>query len=93
MIISFADKPTKALWDGRRPPELPPKILQTAHRKLSQINQSATLDELRIPPGKRLEALVGSRAGQHSIRINDQYRVCFRWEGENAYDVEITDYH
>jgi toxin HigB-1 len=93
MIISFADKPTKALWDGRKPPELPPKILKTAHRKLSQINQSATLDDLRIPPGNRLEALVGNRAGQHSIRINDQYRVCFRWEGENAYDVEITDYH
>jgi toxin HigB-1 len=93
MILTFADKPTKTLWDGKKPPELPPKILKTAHRKLSQINQSATLNDLRIPPGNRLEALLGDRAGQYSIRINDQYRVCFRWKGENAYDVEIADYH
>ncbi|MBI4626538.1 MAG: type II toxin-antitoxin system RelE/ParE family toxin [Verrucomicrobia bacterium] len=93
MIISFADKPTEALWLGRRPPELPPPILKTAHRKLSQINQSATLDDLRVPPGNRLEALTGDRAGQHSIRVNDQWRICFKWNASNAQDVEITDYH
>jgi toxin HigB-1 len=62
-------------------------------RKLEQIDAAARLDDLRIPPGNRLEALSGNRKGQHSIRVNDQYRLCFRWEGEDAYDVEITDYH
>jgi len=93
MILSFADKPTEELWKGNKPPELPPGILKTAHRKLSQIDQSTTLDDLRIPPGNRLEPLKRKRAGQHSIRVNDQYRVCFRWVGANAHDVEITDYH
>jgi toxin HigB-1 len=93
VIVSFADKPTEALWRGRRPPELPAAIHQTALRKLTQLEASTSLDHLRIPPGNRLEALKGDRAGQHSIRVNDQYRVCFRWEGRNAYEVEITDYH
>jgi toxin HigB-1 len=93
VIQSFADKPTEMLWLGRRPSELPPSIHKTALRKLTQLEASSTLNELRLPPGNRLEALKGNRAGQHSIRVNDQYRVCFRWDGQNAHDVEITDYH
>ena len=93
MIQSFADKPTEALWLGRRPPELPPSILKAALRKLTQLEAASTLDELRFPPGNRLEALRGDRAGRHSIRVNDQYRVCFRWTRQGATDVEITDYH
>jgi proteic killer suppression protein len=93
VIQSFADKPTEKLWLGRRPSELPPSIHKTALRKLTQLEASLTLNELRFPPGNRLEALKGDRAGQHSIRVNDQYRVCFRWDGQNAHDVEITDYH
>lgn len=93
MIVSFANKPTEALWRGRRPPELAPAIHKIALRKLTQLEASTALDHLRIPPGNRLEALKGDRAGQYSIRVNDQYRVCFRWAGQNAYDVEITDYH
>jgi proteic killer suppression protein len=93
VIQSFADKPTEMLWLGRRPSELPPSIHKTALRKLTQLEASSTLNELRLPPGNRLEALKGDRAGQHSIRVNDQYRVCFSWDGQNAHDVEITDYH
>ena len=93
MIQSFADKPTEAIWLGRRPPELPPSIHKVALRKLTQLEAVSKLDELRIPPGNHLEALKRGRLGQHSIRINDQYRICFRWDGNNAHDVEITDYH
>ena len=93
VIVSFADKPTAALWRGHRPPELPPTIHKVALRKLTQLEASTSLDHLRIPPGNRLEALKRDRAGQHRIRINDQYRVCFRWAGQNAHEVEITDYH
>jgi proteic killer suppression protein len=93
VIQSFADKPTEALWLGRRPPELPPSIHRAALRKLTQLEAASKLDELRIPPGNHLEALKRDRSGQHSIRVNDQYRVCFRWDGNNAHDVEITDYH
>jgi toxin HigB-1 len=93
VIQSFANKPTEALWLGRRPPELPPSILKAALRKLAQLDAASSLDEIRFPPGNRLEALKGSRSGFHSIRVNDQYRVCFRWTGQNAEDVEITDYH
>lgn len=93
MIQSFADKPTEALWLGSRPPELPPSIHKVALRKLTQLEAASTLDELRFPPGNRLEALKGDRKGRHSIRVNDQYRVCFRWIAPNSHDVEITDYH
>lgn len=93
MIQSFANKPTQALWLGRKPPELPPTILKIALRKLTQLEAASNLGELRFPPGNRLEALKGARAGRHSIRVNDQYRVCFRWDGQNAHEVEITDYH
>jgi toxin HigB-1 len=93
MIQSFADKPTEALWLGRRPPELPPSIHKAALRKLTQLEAVSKLEELRIPPGNHREALKRDRSGQHSIRVNDQYRVCFRWDGSNAHEVEITDYH
>jgi proteic killer suppression protein len=93
VILSFADKPTESLWLGRPPPELPPAIHKTALRKLTQLEAATFLSELRIPPGNRLEALKGNRKGQYSIRVNDQYRVCFRWDGQNASAVEITDYH
>jgi proteic killer suppression protein len=93
VILSFADKRTQALWLGQRPPQLPSTILKSALRKLTQLEASSSLEHLRMPPGNRLEALKGRRAGQHSIRINDQYRVCFRWDGQNAREVEITDYH
>ena len=93
VIQSFADKPTEALWLGRRPPELPATILKTALRKLTQLEAASALDDLRLPPGNHLEPLKGDRIGQHSIRVNDQYRVCFRWDAQSAYDVEITDYH
>lgn len=93
MIQSFADKPTETLWLGHRPPKLPPSIHKVALRKLTQLEASSSLGELRFPPGNHLEALKGNRAGQHSIRVNDQYRVCFRWDGQNAHEVEITDYH
>ena len=93
MIQSFADKPTENLWLGPRPPELPPSIHKVALRKLTQLGAISNLDELRIPPPNHLEALKRDRIGQHSIRVNDKYRVCFRWDGSNAHDVEITDYH
>ena len=93
VIVSFAHKPTAALWRGLKPPELPPAIHKTALRKLTQLAIATTLDDLRVPPGNRLEPLVRDRAGQHSIRINDQYRICFRWVGSNAHQVEIVDYH
>lgn len=93
MIQSFSGKPTEALWLGKRPPELPPSILKNALRKLTQLEAASSINELRFPPGNRLEALRGDRAGQHSIRINDQFRVCFRWEDNHAHDVEMTDHH
>ncbi|MNY70630.1 Toxin HigB-1 [compost metagenome] len=73
--------------------KLPQDMQRVALRKLRQLMAAATLDDLRIPPGNRLEALAGDRAGQHSIRINDQWRICFRWVDGNAHDVEIVDYH
>jgi len=83
---------TKALFEGRRVKRWV-NIERAALRKLEQLEVSARLDDLRVPPGNRLEALAGDRAGQQSIRINDQYRVCFRWHEGNASDVEIVDYH
>jgi toxin HigB-1 len=97
VIRSFADGATEDLFDGidsrgvRR--ALPRALWATARRKLTQLNRVRGLAELNIPPGNRLQRLRGDRAGQYSIRINDQYRVCFRWEDEYADDVEITDYH
>jgi proteic killer suppression protein len=93
MIQSFADKPTAAIFAGLRVRKLPGEIQDTARRKLKQIDAAGALDSLRIPPGNRLEALKGDRTGQHSVRINDQWRICFRWHDGQAFDVEIVDYH
>lgn len=93
MIASFACRRTERLWRRERAHGLPPQIERVALRKLVQLDRSRSLDDLRVPPGNRLERLRGTRIGQHSIRINDQRRVCFRWEGEDAHDVEIRDYH
>ncbi|EAU39806.1 Plasmid maintenance system killer [Fulvimarina pelagi HTCC2506] len=93
MIVSFRDKQTEAIASGRAGRKLPGDIQRTALKKLRQLDAAAGLDDLRIPPGNRLEALQGNRAGQHSVRINDQWRICFRWDAGNAYDVEIVDYH
>ena len=80
------------LFDGQRVPRWA-NIERAALRKLSQLDWSLLLTDLKVPPGNRLEALKGDRKGQHSIRINDQWRICFRWEGGDAFDVEIVDYH
>ena len=97
MIHSFADEGTEDVFNGRRSKAArktcPEQILRVAVRKLDQLNAVTRLDELRVPPGNRLEALDGDREGQHSIRINDQYRVCFTWTDDGAAEVEITDYH
>ena len=93
MIRGFADPETERIWSGLRSRKLPPDIQQAALRKLRLINQARLLSDLRAPPGNRLEALKGDRAGQHSIRINDQWRICFTWESGDALNVEIVDYH
>ena len=93
MIRSFADREAEKIWRGERSRRLPADIQQTARRKLRMLNAAAGLDDLRIPPANRLEALKGERNGQYSIRINDQWRICFRWNDGAASDVEIVDYH
>lgn len=92
MIVSFADKDTADLFAGKRAKRFV-NFAAVAERKLQQIDSAATLDALRSPPGNRLEALTGNRRGQHSIRINDQFRVCFVWAEDGVRDVEIVDYH
>ena len=93
MIVSFADHQTERFWQRQRAHGLPPQIERVALRKLTQLHRSRELRDLRLPPGNRLEVLKGNRAGQYSIGVNDQWRVCFRWRGEDAHDVEIVDYH
>ena len=93
MIKSFADRDTERLFHGQRPQGLPNDIWRRAARKLLIINAAEELTELTVPPGNRLEKLTGNRVGQHSIHINDQWRICFRWQDGNAYEVEVTDYH
>jgi proteic killer suppression protein len=93
MLRSIASKETAAIFTGLAVRRLPPEMQQTARRKLKQLDAARIIDELRIPPGNRLETLKGGRKGQWSIRINDQWRICFRWEDGNAEDVEIVDYH
>jgi toxin HigB-1 len=93
MIKSFRDKETQWLFDRRLSRRLPQHIHRVARRKLVILDAVSKLDDLRIPPGNRLEALKGDRKGRHSIRINDQWRICFTWSDGDAYDVEITDYH
>jgi len=93
VIASFACRKTERLWQRRRDHGLPPQSERVALRKLTQLDRSRELSDLRLPPGNHLEALKSDRSGQHSIRVNDQWRVCFRWQGEDAHDVEIVDYH
>lgn len=92
MILTFADRDSADLFAGKRVKRFA-NIASVAERKLQQLDSAATLNALRVPPGNRLEALVGERKGQHSIRINDQWRVCFVWTAEGVRDVEIVDYH
>jgi len=93
MIQSFADEEAALIWSGRRSRKLPFDIQASALRKLRLLNQARALSDLRIPPGNRLEALKGERAGQYSIRINDQWRICFVWREGGPAHVEIADYH
>lgn len=93
MIQSFADKDTERLWNRERVRSIDSRIHSVALRKLRQLGYAQTLDELRIPPGNRLEALKGDRRGQFSIRINDQWRICFRWSAAGPEEVGIVDYH
>lgn len=93
MIRSFADKETERIWNGDVSRRLPNQIQAIARRKLRMLNAAQRLDDLRIPPANRLEALKGSRSGQHSIRINDQWRLCFVWHEGQSTKVEIVDYH
>ena len=92
MIESFACAETERVFRGTVSRRFPPDIQRTARRKLLQIDAAIQLLDLRVPPGNRLESLKGERAGQYSIRINDQWRICFRWEA-GAHDVEVVDYH
>ncbi len=92
MIVCFADRATADLYAGK-PVKAFANILSVAQRKLQQLDSAATLDALKAPPGNRLEALKGDRKGQHSIRINDQFRLCFVWAADGVRDVEIVDYH
>jgi len=93
VIKGFADRETERVWSGEMSRRLPQDIQQVARRKLRMLNNAAQLDDLRIPPANRLEALKGDRAGQHSIRINDQWRICFVWHNGDAVNVAIVDYH
>jgi proteic killer suppression protein len=93
VIKSFADKVTAAVFAGEQVRRLPAAIQEVARRKLKLLDAATDLQALRVPPGNRLEALKHDRKGQYSIRINDQWRLCFRWEGDGAAGVEIVDYH
>ncbi len=93
MIQGFNDKATEAVFHGRCPKGFPPDLFKAARRKLAILDAAIDLNDLRAPPGNRLEALSGNRRGQHSIRINDQWRICFKWSSQGPTDVEIVDYH
>ena len=92
-IRTWAGDATKAIFEGQSPDIVPRVVLGRAHRKLVMLNASTDLRDLRVPPSNRLEKLRGVREGQYSIRINDQYRICFVWRGGDAYQVEVVDYH
>lgn len=93
MIESFECRETEKIWQGEVSRRLPQDIQSVARRKLRMLNNARSLTDLRVPPANRLEVLRGERSGQHSIRINDQWRICFIWREGNAYEVEIVDYH
>ena len=93
MIKSFKDDLTETVFEGRSHRRFPANLLRVARRKLEAVNAAIVLDDLKAPPGNRLHALTGDRLGQHAVRVNDQYRVCFVWDVQDAYDVELTDYH
>ncbi|MBE9138473.1 type II toxin-antitoxin system RelE/ParE family toxin [Nodosilinea sp. LEGE 07088] len=93
MIRGFKDKETQKVFERQRSRKLPSDIQQVALRKLRMLNRAETLQDLRVPPANRLERLVGDREGQYSIRINDQWRICFLWQDGDALDLEIVDYH
>ncbi len=93
MITGFRDRETEKVWEGRFSRKLPRSIQAVARRKLRMLSNAHSLDDLRVPPANRLEALKGKRKGQYSIRINDQWRICFAWVDGNASHVEIVDYH
>ncbi|MGZ8372319.1 MAG: type II toxin-antitoxin system RelE/ParE family toxin [Rhodoplanes sp.] len=93
MIRSFKNKTAEAVFKGRCPKGFPVQVFPTARRKLEALEAAERLDDLRAPPGNRLEALTKNRKGQHSIRVNDQWRICFRWTADGPADVEIVDHH
>ena len=93
MIRTFKDKETQKIFERQRSRKLPSDIQQVALRKLRMLNRAETLQDLRVPPANRLERLMGNRDGQYSIRINDQWRICFEWQEGDALNVEIVDYH
>lgn len=93
MIKSFRDRDTERLFERRPVRKLGRDVQRMALRKLRMLDAAETLGDLRVPPGNRLEKLRGQRTGQHSIRINDQWRICFHWDARDAYEVEIVDYH
>ncbi len=93
VIAGFADRETERLFMERRSRKYPPDIRRVALRKLAQLDAVTELQQLAVPPGNRLEKLKGNRKGQYSIRINDQWRICFRWRESEPHEVEITDYH
>ena len=93
MIKGFKDRTTEAVFKGESPKGFPSDLVKVARRKLGYLDAAVDLRDLRLPPGNRLEALSADRKRQHSIRINDQFRICFKWTPEGPVDVEITDYH
>ena len=93
MIKSFKDRTTQAVFHGESPKGFPSDLVKVARRKLGYLDAAHDLRDLRLPPGNKLEALAKDRRGQHSIRINDQFRICFRWTSQGPTDVEVTDYH
>ena len=93
MIVSFSCKETEKIWGGQYSKKFPADVQERALRKLRQLDAALTLDDLKNPPGNKLEALKGDRAGQMSIRINQRWRICFSWEEGKSYDTHIVDYH
>jgi proteic killer suppression protein len=93
VIVSFWDRDTEAVWNRRFVKRFGPEVSRAAYKKMLLIHAAGTLNDLRVPPGNHLEKLKGDRAGQHSIKVNDQWRLCFKWANDGADRVELTDYH